>query len=1645
VSDFVEELVGLMLPESMRDKRQQKKIDALGLPKAKPGGVLDSFAEFFQPDVELTPAIPSIIQNIKPSVEKAAREQGFPTAPKIDRFDAVTGALDRLESKEFEDRLNFVPKSERGKVGSTSDRLTVGKVRSPQFRAKDYFDEKLGRVVTGGDELARRDILKRIEQAEAEGSVADLPSLVEKAGRLVPQGSEPRRLSEIDSNPFNLRITSRVPRKGSGDIIKFEVGDALYDTPPQPSGLVTSKQVSDARQQGMSPAFVGFEDETIGDLVGIKASTALDLNPVAAVLSFMQNMPTLSPFAMDEGQRGTSFMDPSKKPDRPTVGGAPSFMVGVGQKLAELYRGEGNEEIRSTLKYLITPAAYFDEQARVYQMGDRDYNDPMRPDVVKLLQEGKTYEQIDDEIGMPAGSAESIHLGKYNPKKEYTAFDQYSDFLDSVTDGMDHIGDNMAALVFGIPSLIGTAYEGIAKQQPVGDALGGAGDVVTDMVESVSAAFTEPGKLARDQGTLLMFGNMMIPFVKSYGRARKSIKARGKSLRDELVKNTNELAKNLKQKPVSSSAGLPAALSGINKAFNRDSLLRAHTRIKKQLLQNRAATAALVAADLGLLMAGHPLGLYDLATSLIRYRALSKPGTVEGVNKRAWWLDSTDRVPIQFQDLVRERMGIDNAATLAMHDAFAQIPEGLRPTAQVHLHMEHMDSPQVVLPSGRRIYANNPEKNLMDYFEGKDGNPGEYRLTALGEKYIKSAEANKIINNSSDAIQLRNQIELANSFNRPLADMLVDTSRRARELGLIGPDTLSVYYPNLWRKGSKASEKGRNLDEAAQVYLNQPLESLGDSSALRINTYRRAAKKWEKDNPNANPSDNPFRLEARIQAGMVSDMSQELFSGAAKHMEQVTTFEFYRDMAKSEIALTRSELQGIRELAASKLSESKRPGLSSRQKKDLEMQSRSLVDIADTYVKMDDYSTLNTGAPSPVPTYGHLQGILETKADGTKTWRRRKPDEELFIQGDVLLEMKNIEKFKSDMAGKVAKLYTGWKGYKTVGSPMAHVRNVAGLVLYLAPMAGISPFNPKNFKYWQMAIKDLSLPVSQRSAYFKEAYKYDALGATVTKAELPVYANELAPLQGGVKNASDLMRAYMEVITNPRLAAVGDNVKSAGKNTYEGARRLYSATDDVGRLVYFYKNLDFMKKAKKETVAGKKALGATTKYRLLDYSNLPNYAQVMRAPVNPLRLAREAGVTALAPMGGLGAGILAYFLGKPFIAFTRQALRQERNYRRNHPIRNAMYMNLYDALTRQNQLAANLDPDLEDAGMRLAPDFIRGQITPMAAFGSSFAKGDRPGQTQFGGKDPESLFSKITNVMPYASIMPIGMRATNNDAASVANFLADKVVGDFPLVSTAINLLRNRDPFYKGPIMDTEGRGANTIAQAVNYAVKKDFPTFTPPLELIFGPAFDAAYEAYYGDKRGFGDVKLGGGTLTNRLMDASKGRVLRTGDEMTMDRMQTEMMTGIRTEALTKRRSLMNRVGAMLGAIRGLPKAFLRAERLPRLAGQKSRGVEEVIDALSTKQVQVASDRMPELIRTLSSFEKAENEDGLMYPEAVRLNALAKQFYVASKMQKDMPLAKSLLARLMKTYRQQNDLLLDYDASRVRETLEKRRGGIAE
>ena len=92
-----------------------------------------------------------------------------------------------------------------------------------------------------------------------------------------------------------------------------------------------------------------------------------------------------------------------------------------------------------------------------------------------------------------------------------------------------------------------------------------------------------------------------------------------------------------------------------------------------------------------------------------------------------------------------------------------------------------------------------------------------------------------------------------------------------------------------------------------------------------------------------------------------------------------------------------------------------------------------------------------------------------------------------------------------------------------------------------------------------------------------------------------------------------------------------------------------------------------------------------------------------------------------------------------------------------------------------------------------------------------------------------------------------------------------------------------------------------------------------------------------------------------------------------------------------------------------------------------------------------MASDRMPELIRTLSSFEKAENADGVMYPEAVRLNALAKQFYVASKMQKDMPLAKSLLARLMKTYRQQNDLLLDYDASRVRETLEKRRGGIAE
>jgi hypothetical protein len=1352
------------------------------------------------------------------------------------------------------------------------------------------------------------------------------------------------------------------------------------------------------------------------------ASEALELNPAAAVLSYMTS-------------KGYSVPDLKGEMQAPVdlEGGAPSFAVGLGRKLAEVDDAlapiadaedrQPLEPLKSLVDIARDPVGeLFDKRLKMYQMGDRDYSDPIRPNIVDLLRKGRSYEEIDSEIGMPAGSAKKIHLGPYAEDADESLWNTYDRFIDNVSLGLDKTGSNVSALALGIPAMLKAGYEGIAAGYGTEEMLTRGGEVLEETGKSFVKSFAEPGKSAREEGSLLMASNQLLPLVKPLAKFKGAARKEAKALRDEMFANANEMAR-----AATTQGG--SMQGAVNRSFAVNKMEAKHADLVKKLRRARGKELVGAVADLAAIAAGHPLGPYDLATSVMRYLGLADAYSSKGASRRALLLDPSERRPDVFNEILRERLAMRNTSELALHDVFSAIPERMRPTAQVHLHMEHVNAPQVVLPSGKRIYQSTSENNLIGYYKPDPSQPGQYKLTPEGEAYVKTGRAKQDVNGRTDVDALNQQIELANRYSRPMADLITEASRKALDLGLVGDKALQVYFPNLWDKFISKDKLGFQsyMMSAERKIGEKPLFESPDASALRRNKFREASKRWEKDNPGVNPELNPFSLDARIKKGMTSDFAQEVFTGVANYIDMVNTYEFYKKLAESDLTMTKKQLDSLKDLAAKKRERAEADGISKAERKTLIDEATTLSELADSYMPADPPRKIESGGPSSPPEQGHLQGVLKTGDDGVKRWKLRNQDEQLYVQGDTYLEYKNLEKFKEDMANRGAKLYQLWKGVKTVGSPLAHVRNGVGMLLYIAPMAGVSIFNPKNLKYYKQAISDLSKPIEKRSEAFKDAFRSGALGGSVLQ-DLPVYKGELRPLQGGNLNSLDLAKAWMGMFTKPGKA-VG--------TTVEAATRLYGATDDVGRLAFFYKNRDMLKKSGGATRSALMRVGNETREKLIDYKNLPNYAEVLRAPVLPYTLA-NGQLRTMMP----GVRSLAYIMANPFIAFGRQSLRQERNFRNNHPVRVAMYQNLLEALTRQNQVAAGLDPDLESASTHIVPDMLRGKTMPLAAFGPEYATGQNAGKLQFGGIDPEVLASNMVNHFAFASVMPVGIPASDNMVMKVAKFLKNTVSGESPVLGPFLDLVYNEDPFTGRKIFEEGEPTTNSLVKALNYMVKKVGPTWTPSTEPLFGPlVVDPLYKLETGRERGeiLGDPKIEGGTLVKRLSDAYSGKVLPSGDVVTPDRIATEFKTGGRTEGLRKRDMIMKFIGREIGGIKGIPKDILAVEKLPKSAGEARRGVDSIIDALADSQVARAADRMPMFIRTLKPFADLRLKGGgATYPEAFEINEIAKRFYVAAKYG-DKEEARDLLKDLLAEYRAQAIEYRDYTGERVEKVLRER------
>ena len=827
---------------------------------------------------------------------------------------------------------------------------------------------------------------------------------------------------------------------------------------------------------------------------------------------------------------------------------------------------------------------------------------------------------------------------------------------------------------------------------------------------------------------------------------------------------------------------------------------------------------------------------------------------------------------------------------LDLQKAVNELDPSIVPTANMYLHMEHSNGSQVKLPESKLPVFNADETQSLIKYErnevpGYGGGTGEYKLTEKGQEVVS-------MGSGKDAQRLNEMLDVMNRHMMPVTDKLTAASQQAADLGLIyNPSAgrplwfTQTYqtgflgrlrrkqnemlrrarkdYPELFGENPDAVLKDLEMSalrksvttnrvaQAIRRGAGSPASAAGkagglgdaigqDSSRIRANILRRASKKWETaetarvqaetqrrigqgespDSFTVERKENPYSIENREAAGLVSDIHREMSAGVSRFMGVIREHNLYRQIARDkEISLTRKEWEN------------------------LPPERRAEFEA----VVLEKGKEFMPGPKGQTPTaLGELNGILERVVDPdtgkviANKWRKRNADEQLFVKRDVLKEMQMARKYAQDMQGLMPELVRMWKVGKTALSPMTLLRNVYTNMFVFAPMDGVSPFNPANWKYYQKVLKDLSAPAGKRSKDFDTAFKSGVFRGNQSRVELAGDVHGLLPGIGGIQTAEQFLSAMTS-------AAFGKGIKM----TPEIAVRMYSAADDIFRGASAYKKYDQIRKDGRYVGRQEaKAIADESRKNYVDYEDVNGLVQVLRAPS--------------------GSGTAFALFGKPFIAFTAGAIPLMQRWYDQNPRKAMIYHYLMDQITDENMTDAGLDPATEQFMLAMMPGFKRGYAALLQAL-TPFNLENPEKETAFG----------LDEIRKYAGtdwVNPMSFLFPDSDIFSelpVINYASKILTGESPVLGPLRDALTQMDSFRRAPLFSELASSGEARTRIWQLFLDSYLPSWMPSLTSTLGIRFTPDLP---------GEAELKAGSMLKQFDEAEQGKLSRLGLPITTD-----------------------------------------------------------------------------------------------------------------------------------------------------------------
>ena len=301
--------------------------------------------------------------------------------------------------------------------------------------------------------------------------------------------------------------------------------------------------------------------------------------------------------------------------------------------------------------------------------------------------------------------------------------------------------------------------------------------------------------------------------------------------------------------------------------------------------------------------------------------------------------------------------------------------------------------------------------------------------------------------------------------------------------------------------------------------------------------------------------------------------------------------------------------------------------------------------------------------------------VKNTDVDGTmkvKKYGNSLP-ERFYLHPDVYWDLKGTGQMMDWSKRLPVQVLSLWKGMKTAMSIGSHVTNALTNTLVLGPMAGLSPLNPNDAKFFGQAAKEFWTGGSSKS--YQQFVIDQGRGPTaqINKLEMvadtkKAYGALYTGISGQSKNAMDTFIKIFEMTADPGNEKTWSIVKKAIPKKAQALKDLiidypglfYQAGDDFFRYALYLKN----------TAKGMGSVEA---------------AQVSRKAF--------AAYESIAPMFRIMATSM---IGKPFLAFDAAMIPQVTKWIRDNPVRANIWVDLYESMTDINFAASEMTEERWD-------------------------------------------------------------------------------------------------------------------------------------------------------------------------------------------------------------------------------------------------------------------------------------------------------------------------------------------------------------